>query len=165
MTNGFRDSYGEHSHRKTRPVINVSLITLTFLQVDFHTYPIILPCLCSSSQTAAMCCRLISPGVIMLLSMSAIVHSKCSESCNVNVWLMQMTTNTFPTHLPLVVCSYMASFNFISPGFDMHAVQHLQAGVFLWAMCNQMAVTDGHKTQVMFIKHRKIVKSHLYFSL
>lgn len=29
------------SHRKTRPVINVSLITLTFLQADFHTYPII----------------------------------------------------------------------------------------------------------------------------
>jgi len=41
MTNGFRDSYDEHSRRKTRPVINVGLITLTFLQVDFHTYPLI----------------------------------------------------------------------------------------------------------------------------
>lgn len=54
MTNGFRDSSGEHSHRKTRPVINVSLITLTFLQVDFHTYPIILPCLRSCLQTAVL---------------------------------------------------------------------------------------------------------------
>lgn len=89
MTNGFRDSYREHSHRKTRPVINVSLITLTFLQVDFHTYPIILPCLCSCLQTAVYAPLFDKPAVTMLLSISAIEGLKCPESSILMDWFAQ----------------------------------------------------------------------------
>lgn len=55
MTNGFRDSRGEHSHRKTRPVVSVGLITLTFLQLDFHTYPFIFGLLRARVLDAATC--------------------------------------------------------------------------------------------------------------
>lgn len=75
MTNGFRDSYGEHSHRKTRPVINVSLITLTFLQVDFHTYPIIFALLGLLFADCFSFSWLISPDVTVY------VNLRCPESC------------------------------------------------------------------------------------
>lgn len=107
MTNGFRDSYGEHSHKKTRPVINVSLITLTFLQVDFHTYPIILACLCSCLQTAVMCCCLISPVVMMLLSISVIVYLKCPESWNIKGLVHANYKKILFSHFTSVVCSHI----------------------------------------------------------